>query len=101
MARSSVSSYKGREVDPKQVGRELNVETVLIGKVLQLSDHVVIRVELVDTSTGWQLWGEQYNRRPADILQLQEEISTEVSEQLSLKLTGKGKAIFVKATVAT
>jgi TolB-like protein len=101
MARSSVSSYKGREVDPKQVGRELNVETVLIGKVLQLSDHVVIRVELVDTATGWQLWGEQYNRRPADILQLQEEISREVSEQLSLKLTGKRKAILVKAIVAT
>ena len=101
MARSSVSSYKGREVDPKQVGRELNVETVLIGKVLQLSDHVVIRVELVDTATGWQLWGEQYNRRPADILQLQEEISREVSEQQSLKLTGKRKTLFVKAIVAT
>jgi TolB-like protein len=101
MARSSVSSYKGREVDPKQVGRELDVETVLIGKVLQLSDHVVIRVELVDTSTGWQLWGEQYNRRPADILELQEEISREVSEQLSLKLTGKRKAVFVSAMVVT
>jgi len=86
MARSSVSSYKGREVDPKQVGRELNVETVLIGKILQLSDHVVIRFELADTSTGWQLWGEQYNRRPADILELQAEISKKVSEQLSLKL---------------
>lgn len=97
MARSSVSSYKGREVDPKQVGRELNVETALVGKVLQLSDHVVIRVELVDTSTGWQLWGEQYNRRPADILKLQAEISREVSEQLMLKLTGKRKAVIVKA----
>ncbi|HET6893064.1 MAG TPA: hypothetical protein VFH31_18305, partial [Pyrinomonadaceae bacterium] len=91
MARSSVFSYKGREVDPKQVGRELNVETVLTGKVLQLSDHLVIRVELVDTSTGWHLWGEQYNRKLSDILELQEEISRRVSEQLSLKLTGKQK----------
>lgn len=91
MARSSVFSYKGREVDPKQVGRELNVETVLIGKVLQFSDHLVIRVELVDASTGWHLWGEQYNRKPLDILELQEEISRKVSEQLSLKLTGKQK----------
>ena len=97
MARSSVSSYKGREVDPKQLGRELDVETVLTGKVLQMSDHVVIRVELVDTSTGWQLWGDQYKRRPADILELQEEISREVSEQLSLKLTGKKQAVFVNA----
>lgn len=91
MARSSVFSYKGREIDPKQVGRELNVETVLTGKVLQLRDQLVIRVELVDTSTGWHLWGEQYNRKPSDILELQEEISRKVSEQLSLKLTGKQK----------
>lgn len=93
MARSSVSSYKDREVDPKQAGRELNVETILTGKILQLSDRVVIRVELVDTSTGWQLWGEQYNCRSADIFELQAEISKEVSEQLSLKLTGKRKAV--------
>jgi TolB-like protein len=101
MARSSVSSYKGLEVDPKQAGHELNVETVLTGKVLRLNDHVVIRVELVDTSTGWQLWGQQYNRKPADPLELQEEISKEISEQLSLRLTGKRKAVFVTATAAT
>ena len=101
MARSSVSSYKGREVDPKQVGRELNVETVLTGKILQFSDHVVIRVELVDTSTGWQLWGKQYNRKPADILELQEEISNEVSNHLSFKLIGKKKPVFIKAVAAT
>lgn len=101
MARSSVSAYKGREVDPKQLGRELNVETVLTGKVLLLSDHVVIRVELVDTSTGWQLWGQQYSRRPADILELQEEISKEISEQLSLKLIGKRNEVFVTAIAAS
>jgi adenylate cyclase len=100
MARSSVSSYEGLEVDPKQAGRELNVETVLTGKVLQLRDPVVIRVELVDTATDWQLWGQQYSRRPADILELQEEISKEISEQLSLKLTGKRKALFIKAIEA-
>ena len=101
LAHSSVSSYKGREVDPKQMGRELNVETILTGKVLQLSDHIVIRVELVDTSTGWQLWGEQYNRKLTDLLELQEEISREVSEQLSLKLTGKTKAVLVKVIATT
>jgi TolB-like protein len=101
LARSSVSSYKGREVDPKQVGRELNVETILTGKVLQLNDHMVIRVELVDTSTGWQLWGEQYNRKLTDILELQKEISREVSEQLSLKLTGKTKAVLVQVRATT
>lgn len=89
MAGSSVFAYKGREIDPKQVGRDLQVGMLLTGKVLQLSDRLVIRVELVDTSTGWQVWGEQYNHRLADILEVQEEIVAEVSRQLSLKLSGE------------
>jgi TolB-like protein/Tfp pilus assembly protein PilF len=89
MAHSSVFSYKGREIDPKQVGRELQVGTLLTGRILQLNDCLVIRVELVDTSTGWQLWGEQYNHGPGSILEVQEEIAKEVSQQLSLKLTGE------------
>ena len=89
MARSSVFSYKDREIDPRQVGRELQVGTLLTGRILQLKDCLVIRVELVDTSTGWQLWGEQYSHRPAGILEVQEEIAKEVSQQLSLKLTGE------------
>jgi TolB-like protein/Tfp pilus assembly protein PilF len=96
MARSSVFSYKGRDIDPKQVGRELQVETLLTGKVLQLSDCLVIRVELVDTSTGWQLWGEQYHQKPAGILEVQEEIAKEVSQQLSLKLSGEQKGQLIK-----
>lgn len=96
MARSSVFSYKGREIDPKRVGRELQVGTLLTGKILQVSDRLAISVELVDTSTGWQLWGEQYHRRLTDILEVQEEISKEVSEQLSLKLTGEQKSQLVK-----
>ena len=91
MASSSVFSYKGREIDPKQVGRELQVGTLLTGKVVQLSDSLVIRFELVDTLTGWQLWGEQYHQRAANVLKVQEEIAKAVSEQLSLKLTGEQK----------
>lgn len=91
MAGSSVASYKGHEIDPKQVGRELRVEMLLTGKVLQLSDRLITRVELVNTLTGWQIWGEQYDHRLADILQIQEEIATEISHQLKLKLTGEQK----------
>jgi TolB-like protein/Flp pilus assembly protein TadD len=96
LARSSVFSYKGWEVDPKDVGRQLQVKTVLIGKVLQVNEQLVIRVELVETSTGWQLWGEQYHHRLADILEVQEEIAKQVSEQLSLKLTGDQQRQLVK-----
>lgn len=96
MARSSVFSYKGREIDPKQVGRELQVGILLTGKVLQLSDCLVIRVELVNTSTGWQLWGAEYHHSPADILEVQEEIAKEISEQLSLKLSSEHKGQLAK-----
>jgi TolB-like protein/Flp pilus assembly protein TadD len=96
MAPSTVFRYKGQEVSPQQVGRELSVETVLTGRVLQVSGRLVIRVELVDTATGRQLWGDQYDRRPADILEVQEEVSREISEKLRLKLTDTQKRRLVK-----
>jgi TolB-like protein/Tfp pilus assembly protein PilF len=96
MARSSVFLYKGVEVDPKQVGRELQVETLLTGRVLELNERLVVRVELVDTSTGWQIWGEQYHRSLTNIFEVQEEIAEAVSEQLSLKLTGEQKCQLTK-----
>ena len=87
MARSSVFRYKGREVDPQTVGRELGVRAVLTGRALQLGDSIVIGTELVDAADGSQLWGEQYRRNFSDIFALQEEISREISEKLRLKLT--------------
>jgi len=96
MARSSVFSYKGCEIDPKQVGRELRVGTLLTGKILQFSDQLVIRVELVETATGWQVWGEQYHYKLTDIFEVQERIASEVSEQLSLKLNCEHKRQVVK-----
>lgn len=96
MARSSVFRYKDREIDPKQVGRELHVGILLTGKILQLNDCLVIRVELVDTATGWQLWGEQYHHKPSDILGVQEKIAKEIAVQLSLKLTGEQESQLLK-----
>ncbi|HET9531965.1 MAG TPA: BTAD domain-containing putative transcriptional regulator [Blastocatellia bacterium] len=85
MAYSTVSHYKGR--DPREIGHVLNVQTVLTGRVLRLRDDLLIRTELVDVTTGAQLWGEQYNRKLSDIIALQEEISRDISEKLRLKLT--------------
>jgi TolB-like protein/Tfp pilus assembly protein PilF len=96
MARSTVFRYKGREVDPQTVGRELGVRAVLTGRALQLGDSIVIGTELVDASDGSQLWGEQYRRKFSDIFALQEEISREISEKLRLKLTGAQKKHLTK-----
>jgi len=91
IARFTVFRYKGREVDPSQVGRELQVRAVLMGRVLQMGNRLVIRTELVDAAEGSQLWGEQYNRQPSDIFLVQEEIAGEITEKLRLALTGEQK----------
>lgn len=96
MARGTVFRYKRQEVDPREVGNALGVRVVLAGRVLQVGDRVVIRTELVDTTNGSQLWGEQYNRKLSDILVVQEEIALEVAEKLRLKLSPGEKKRFTR-----
>ncbi|HEV7377698.1 MAG TPA: protein kinase [Pyrinomonadaceae bacterium] len=96
IARSSVFRYKGKEIDPQTVGRELGVRAVLTGRVVQLGDQLSIQTELVDVDTQTRLWGEKYNRKVSDIIALQDEISREISEKLRLKLSGKEKEQLAK-----
>ena len=87
MARSTVFQYKGKEVDPRKVGHDLGVRAVLMGRLIQQGDNLTIRTELVNVSDGTELWGQQYNRKVADVFAVQEEIAQEISEKLRLKLT--------------
>jgi serine/threonine protein kinase/tetratricopeptide (TPR) repeat protein len=87
MARSTVFRYKGREIDPQTIGRELNVRAVLTGRILHVGSSLRIGTELVDVATGSQLWGAEYNRKPDDIFMVQDEISNEISGTLRLQLT--------------
>jgi TolB-like protein/Flp pilus assembly protein TadD len=96
MARSTVFRYKGREVDPRSVGRKLNVQAVLIGRVLLRGETLVIGTELVEVQHGWRLWGEQYNRSASEIFSVEEEISSEISEKLRLKLSGEDRSRMAK-----
>jgi TolB-like protein/Tfp pilus assembly protein PilF len=92
MARSTVFRYKDKTLDPRAVGRKLGVDAVLIGRVLQRGDALLVGTELVEVQNGWQLWGEQYNRRLADIFAVEEEISREISEKLRVRLTGEDRS---------
>jgi TolB-like protein/Tfp pilus assembly protein PilF len=96
MSRSTVFRYKGTDTDPQDVGQDLGVRAVLVGRVLQISDRLIVRTELVDVAKGWQVWGEQYNRKLTDILALQEDIAREISENLKIKLTGEEKQRLAK-----
>lgn len=96
LARSIVFRYKGRDLDAREVGLELGVGAVLVGSVLQLSDRLIISVELVRVLDGVQLWGEQYNRPPSDIFAVQEEIARELTGKLRLKITGAERKQMVR-----
>jgi serine/threonine protein kinase/pimeloyl-ACP methyl ester carboxylesterase/tetratricopeptide (TPR) repeat protein len=96
MARSVVFRYKGQDVDPLQTGRSLGVRAVLTGRVLQHGEQLVVGAELVDVMDGSQLWGEHYNRKFADILQVQEEIAHEITRKLQLRLSGDQKKRLTK-----
>jgi serine/threonine protein kinase/tetratricopeptide (TPR) repeat protein len=97
MAHSTVFRYRGQMLDPQKVGRDLNVRTVLTGRVVQQKHALIIGTELVDVSNGRRLWGERYNRKLADIFAIQEEIANEISEKLRLSLTGEEKKRLTKS----
>jgi serine/threonine protein kinase/tetratricopeptide (TPR) repeat protein len=88
IARSSVFRYKGRETDPVAVGKELGVRAVLTGRLMQRGDSMLISAELVDIRDNKQLWGEQYERRLADMLSVQREIAREITNNLRPTLSG-------------
>lgn len=89
IARASVLRYKGQDVDPQAVGRELGASAVLTGRIIQRGDGFSISVELMDARDNSHLWGEQYNRKLTDLLSVQQEMSREISERLRLRLTGE------------
>ncbi len=100
IARSSVFRYKGREADPMKAGGELSVRAVLTGRLLQRGDSLMVSAELVDVRDNKQLWGEQYNRKVADALAVQQEISREITEKLRLRLSGEEQQRLVRRDTA-
>ncbi len=96
MSHSAVFRYKGKEADPRAVGRELGVRAVLIGRITQRGDNLSISAELVDVEDNSHLWGEQYNRKLADALAVQNEIASQISEKLRLKLSDQQKTRLAK-----
>jgi serine/threonine protein kinase/tetratricopeptide (TPR) repeat protein len=91
MSRSSVFRYRGKQIDPQQVGRDLKVDAVLTGDIVEHDDKIVLSAELVKANDGSHLWGKQYQGKLADVLAFQQKIAAEISQQLRPKLTGGQK----------
>jgi Predicted integral membrane protein len=90
---SSVIRYKGKDTDVAKIASELGVDAVMTGRLVKRGDNLNITVELVDTRNNKSLWGEQYERKMADLLETQREIANEIVQRLKLKLSGDEKGI--------
>ena len=88
MARSTVSHYKSRQDDPQGVGHDLHVDALLTGRVLEHGSELNVETELVNVTTGVQLWGERYTRSTRDASLLQTAITRDVASHLRPQLGG-------------
>jgi TolB-like protein len=90
--------YKGKPMDGQKIGGELRVQAVLTGRVAQRGDDLTVNVELDDVRKGRQLWGEQYNRKVADLLAVQSDIAREVSQRLRSQLSAADRQKLAKGS---
>src|SRR6478672_10408264 len=85
---SSVMRYKGKDFDPEKIASELGVDAVMSGRLIKRGDNLGITVELVDARDNKVMWGEQYDRKLADLLATQREIAATIVQKLQLTLSG-------------
>ncbi|HMS08371.1 MAG TPA: tetratricopeptide repeat protein [Pyrinomonadaceae bacterium] len=93
---SSVMRYKGKGSDTSQIAKELNVDAVMTGRLVQIGENLSISVQLTDARTDKLIWAEQYDRKMADLLATQREIATTITQKLQLKLSGEGEQKLTK-----
>jgi adenylate cyclase len=87
IARNSSFAYKGKSINAQQIGKELGVRYILEGSVQKAGDRVRITAQLIDLTTGYHLWSENYDRDLSDIFALQDEITLKIIETMQIKLT--------------
>ncbi len=91
MARTSSFHYRGADIDPQKVGRDLKVRAVLTGTLAKQGDVLRVEAELVDAKNGAELWGEKFDRQVSDVSTIEEQIANDISDGLRLRLTGEEK----------
>ncbi len=87
-ARTSAFSFKGKDVDLRDVGHKLNVATVLEGSVRKAGERLRITAQLIDVETGYHLWSETYDRELTDIFAIQDDITSRIVSALQVHLDG-------------
>ena len=84
--RNTAFSYKGKSVDLKQIGRELNVRYILEGSVQRSANRMRVNVQLIDAESGNHLWAERFDKPVADLFDMQDEIVARLANALNAQL---------------
>ena len=90
-SRTSSFAYKGKPEDIRNIGKNLDVKTVLEGSVRKADDRLRITTQLIDVSDGCHLWSQQFDRKMADFFDIQQEIARSITQTLKIKLSDKQK----------
>ena len=96
IARTSAFVFKRKHEDVREIGRKLEVETLLEGSVRKVGNRIRITSQLIKVSDGSHIWSDAYNRKLEDVFGIQEEISLAIVDNLKVKLLGKEKAAIIK-----
>jgi len=91
IARSSTFSFKGEDKDVRDIGRSLNVDTVLEGSVRKAGNRLRITGQLINVDEGYHLWSDRYDREMDDVFAIQDEITLAIVDKLKIKLLGGDK----------
>jgi TolB-like protein/Tfp pilus assembly protein PilF/tRNA A-37 threonylcarbamoyl transferase component Bud32 len=95
-ARTSVFAFKGKAVDIREIGRKLNVQTVLEGSIRKIDNQLRVTAQLVNVTDGFYLWSDTYNRELKDVFNIWDEIALTIADRLKLTLLSDEKARLVK-----
>ena len=96
MSRNTVFRYKDQATDPQKIGRDLHVQAILTGRLIQNGDELLISVNLEDVQNSRQIWGEQYSRKLSNLLSVQREITADIFGRLRPRLEGEEKKLLSK-----
>jgi len=91
ISRTSAFAFKGRKIEPKQIGRELGVDALILGSLTERGQTLAISAELVSVRDATHLWGEKYARRIDDLMQVEGEIAETIARNLRRQLSGAEK----------
>ena len=100
ISRTSAFAFRGKKLDPMEIGRKLGVDALILGSLAQRGPSLAITAELVSVRDASQLWGDKYSRRADDMLQVESEIAGTIARTLRLQLSGEEKAKLARAATS-